>query len=206
MSIRSLSILVVCGFLAIYGFNLLGQESAPKKAPAVFKAKFETTKGDFIIEVHRDWAARGADRFYELVSSGFYDDCKFFRVMKGFMVQFGIHGDPKVAAKWLKATIKDDIVVKSNKRGFVTYAKAGPNSRTTQVFINYADKNKTLDSQGFAPFGEVIEGMEVVDSLYSKYDNEPSDHQEQIQKQGNAFLNANYPKLDGITKATILEE
>jgi peptidyl-prolyl cis-trans isomerase A (cyclophilin A) len=200
-----LSAFVICTLVAVFGFSLQGQDGAPKKAPAKFKAKFETTVGNFVIEVHRDWSPNGADRFYELVSSGFYDDTKFFRVLPGFMVQFGIHGDPKVAKKWRDATIKDDPVVKSNKRGYVTYAKSGlPNSRTTQVFINFADKNKFLDSQGFSPFGEVIEGMDVVDKINSEYGEKPD--QMAIQSQGNKYLNDKYPSLDGVKKATIVDE
>ena len=124
----------------------------------MFKVKFETSTGDFIVEVHREWAPIGAERFYQLVKSGFYDECRFFRVVPGFMVQFGINGDPGVQRQW-ENNITDDPVVKSNTRGFVTFATSGPNSRTTQIFINFGD-NESLDGQGFAPFGEVIEGME----------------------------------------------
>lgn len=174
--------------------------------PNVFQVKFETTKGDFVIEVHRDWAPIGADHFHELVEEGFYDDCRFFRNIPGFMVQFGIHGDPEVMAKWRDKTIKDDPVVKSNKRGFVTYAKTGrPNSRSTQLFINYGD-NGRLDADKFAPFAEVISGMDVVEKLYAGYGGEPSDHQPEIQSQGNKFLDANYPKLDSIKKATFVKK
>ncbi len=203
MKIRNLSILAACGLVAMLGMNLLGEDATPKKAPATFKAKFETTAGDFVIEVHREWAPNGADRFYNLVESGLYDDCKFFRVLPNFMVQFGINGDPKISAKWRTARIKDDPVMKSNKRGFVTYAKAGPNSRTSQVFINFKS-NSNLDPQGFAPFGEVIEGMDVVDKINSQYGETPD--QGEIQALGNEYLNAKFPKLDGIKKATILEK
>ena len=131
MKRRGWSIAVVCGLVATLGLNLLAQDKGkPKKAPDTFQAKFETTAGDFVIEVKREWSPNGADRFYQLVSSGLYDDCKFFRVVPKFMVQFGINGDPKVAAKWREATIKDDPVLKSNKRGFVTFATSGPNSRS----------------------------------------------------------------------------
>ena len=205
MKRRNAAILVVCGLLSMCGLGLLGQEGGPKKAPAKFKAKFETTVGDFVIEVHRDWSPNGADRFYELVSLGLYDDCKFFRVLPEFMVQFGINGDPKVARKWKDATIKDDFVVKSNKRGYVTFAKSGlPNSRTTQIFINFNDRNKFLDSQGFSPFGEVIEGMDVVDKINSEYGERPD--QGQVQNAGNAYLNSKFPNLDGVKKATILDK
>ena len=203
MQIRNWSILFVCVAVGALGLNLFAQDTTNKKAPAVFQAKFETTAGDFVIEVHRDWSPNGADRFYTLIDSGAYDDCKFFRVLPDFMVQFGINGDPKVAAKWREATMKDDVVQKSNKRGFITYAKAGPNSRTSQVFINYKD-NTGLDSQGFAPFGQVIEGMDVVDKINSEYRERPN--QGLIQSQGNKYLEAEFPKLDGIKKATILEK
>ena len=204
MKRREWSIVVVCGLVAAFGLNLLGQEGTkPKKAPETFQAKFETTVGDFVIEVKREWSPNGADRFYHLVSQGLYDDCKFFRVVPKFMVQFGINGDPKTAAKWKEATIKDDPVVKSNKRGFVTFAKSGlPNSRTSQIFISYGD-NTFLDSQGFSPFGKVVEGMDVVDKINSQYGEKPD--QGQIQSRGNEYLNDKFPKLDGIKKATIVE-
>lgn len=177
--------------------------------PDTFRVKFETTAGNFVVEVHRDWAPIGAERFHELITTKFYDECKFFRVIQTpepFMVQFGIHGDPKVMDKWRDATIKDDPVRKSNKKGYITYAKSGaPNSRTTQVFINYK-ANTFLDNQGFAPFGEVVEGMDVVEKLYSGYGGDPSDQQPRIQREGNKFLEANYPKLDAIKKATFVKK
>jgi peptidyl-prolyl cis-trans isomerase A (cyclophilin A) len=180
--------------------------SLTEKAPAVYKAKFDTSKGSFVIEVHRDWAPNGADRFYNLVKNGFFDDARFFRVISGFMVQFGISGDPKVSAVWQDANIKDDPTKQSNQRGFVTFATAGPNTRTTQVFINFAD-NAALDAQGFAPFGQVISGMDVVDALYSGYgEGAPSGAgpaQGRVQSQGNAYLAKDFPKLDLIRKATI---
>jgi peptidyl-prolyl cis-trans isomerase A (cyclophilin A) len=180
--------------------------SLTEKAPAVYKAKFDTSKGTFVIEVHRDWAPNGADRFYNLVRNGFFDDARFFRVISGFMVQFGISGDPKVSAVWQDANIKDDPTKQSNQRGFVTFATAGPNTRTTQVFINFAD-NAALDNQGFAPFGQVISGMDVVDALYSGYgEGAPSGAgpaQGRVQSQGNAYLAKDFPKLDLIRKATI---
>jgi peptidyl-prolyl cis-trans isomerase A (cyclophilin A) len=174
------------------------------KAPDVFKAKFETTAGNFVVEVHRDWAPNGADRFYNLVKNGYYDGVKFFRVIPGFMAQFGISGDPSIAMKWLKSNIQDDPVKQSNKRTFVTFAQtSSPNTRSVQLFINYAD-NSRLDAQRFAPFGNVIEGMEIVDKLYSGYDaNTLSNLQGRIAEEGNAFLEKDYPKLDGIKKATI---
>ena len=134
----------------------------------MFKANFDTSKGTFVIEVHRDWAPIGADRFYNLVKNGFYDDVRFFRVIPGFMAQFGIHGTPAVAKLWRPRAIKDDPVKQSNKRGYVTFATAGPNTRTTQLFINFGD-NAALDKQGFAPFGQVVTGMDVVDKIYNGY-------------------------------------
>jgi peptidyl-prolyl cis-trans isomerase A (cyclophilin A) len=135
-------------------------------APETFKARFETSKGDFVIQAHRDWAPLGVDRFYNLVKNGFYDDVRFFRVLKGFMAQFGISGDAKLSSVWRDAKIQDDPVKAKNTRGMVSYAMAGPNTRTTQLFINYQDNSQGLDPQGFAPIGEVVEGMEVVDSLH----------------------------------------
>lgn len=204
MKRREWSIVVVCGLVAALSVNLFGQDGKkPKKAPKTFKAKFETTAGDFVIEVQRDWAPNGADRFYHLVSSGFYDDCKFFRVVPNFMVQFGINGDPKVQKGWRDATIKDDPVMQSNKKGYVTFATSGPDSRTTQIFVNFK-QNSFLDSQGFAPFGKVVEGMDVVEKINSQYGESPS--QPQIQAKGNEYLEAKFPKLDGVKKATIIEE
>ncbi len=203
MKYNGLSVLVICGIVGGLGINLLGQDSSkPQKAPATFQAKFETTAGDFVIEVKREWSPNGADRFYELVSSGLYDDCKFFRVLPGFMVQFGINGDPKVAAKWREATIKDDPVMKSNKKGMVTFATSGPNSRTSQIFVNYKD-NKFLDPQGFSPFGQIVEGMDVVEKINSQHGEKPD--QGKIQKQGNAYLKDKFPELDGVKKATIVD-
>src|SRR5919108_2576705 len=137
-------------------------------APDSFRARFSTTKGDFVIEVHRAWAPRGADRFYNLVRSGFYNGVRFFRVMPGFMAQFGIHGDTAVTTAWRDQRIPDDPVRRTNVRGMATFATAGPGTRTTQIFINYGN-NDRLDAMGFAPFGQVVEGMDVVDKLYGGY-------------------------------------
>jgi len=177
-------------------------EAVNQKAPATFKVKFETSKGDVTVEVHRDWAPLGADRFYNLVNAGFYDGCRFFRVLKGFMAQFGISGDPKVSAAWRTAKIQDDPVKGSNKRGYLTYAMAGPNTRTTQLFINFKD-NSFLDAQNFSPFGQVIEGMEVVDAITTEYGETPD--QGQIQTQGNGYLLEKFPKLDYIKTAKIMK-
>jgi peptidyl-prolyl cis-trans isomerase A (cyclophilin A) len=186
--------------------NLGDPSSLNEKAPDVYKAKFDTTKGTFVIEVHRDWAPRGADRFYNLVKNGFYNDARFFRVINGFMVQFGISGNPDVSAVWRQARIQDDPVKQSNQRGMVSFATAGPGTRTTQVFINFGD-NAGLDGQGFAPFGQVVSGMDVVDSLYGGYgEGAPRGQgpdQGRIQAEGNAYLMTDFPKLDYIKKATI---
>jgi peptidyl-prolyl cis-trans isomerase A (cyclophilin A) len=187
--------------------NLMEPKSLNAKAPETFNAKFTTTKGDFVIQVNRAWAPHGADRFYNLVRAGFFKDVAFFRVLSGFMAQFGISGDPAVARAWMGANIPDDAVRQSNKRGRVTFATAGPNTRTTQLFINFGD-NAGLDSQGFAPIGEVVEGMSVVDSLYSGYgEGAPRGRgpdQGRVQAQGNAYLKSNFPQLDRIISATIV--
>src|SRR5690348_6909338 len=144
------------------GRSLMNPGSLTQKAPAVYKVKFTTTKGVFVIEVTRAWAPLGADRFYNLVRYGYFTDASFFRVLPNFVVQFGINAKPAVSAAWQRATIADDPVNQSNKRGSLTFATAGPNTRTTQIFINLGD-NGPLDQQGFSPFGQVVEGMEVVD-------------------------------------------
>ena len=171
-------------------------------APATYKASFDTTAGSFVVEVHRDWAPKGADRFYNLVRNGYYDDTRFFRVVPNFMVQFGINGNPAIQKVWRNANIPDDPVTQTNKRGAITFANAGPNTRTTQVFINYRS-NAGLDKQGFAPFGEVISGMEVVDKINAQYGQEPE--QGLIQAQGNRYLMKAFPKLDAIKRATIVK-
>ncbi len=189
--------------------RLLNPEAANKTAPDTFKVKFTTTKGDFVMQVHRDWAPLGADRLYNLVDAGFYDGVTFFRAVDGFMVQFGIHGDPQVSKVWKEARIKDDPVLKSNTRGMVSFATAGKDTRTTQMFINYVDRNKFLDNMGFSPVAEITEGMDVVDSLYRGYgEGAPrgkGPHQGKMQSEGNVYLNAEFPGLDHIVKAEIVE-
>jgi peptidyl-prolyl cis-trans isomerase A (cyclophilin A) len=186
--------------------TLLNPSQATEKAPAAFKVKFKTSKGDFTIEVTRAWAPLGADRFYNLVKAGYFTDIAFFRVISGFMAQFGIHGDPAVSAKWREANIKDDEVAQSNLKGYISYAMAGPNTRTTQFFINYGD-NARLDGMGFSPFGKVTEGMSIVESIYSGYgEGAPSGmgpDQGRVQMQGNAYLKKDFPKLDYIISAAI---
>ena len=179
-----------------------------EKAPETFKVKFNTTKGDFTLEVTRAWAPNGAHRFYNLVKNGYFTDIAFFRVISGFMMQFGIHGDPEIAAAWRNAEIKDDPVKQSNARGYITYAMRGPDTRTTQFFINFGN-NAGLDGQGFSPFGKVTDGMNVVDSIYSGYgEGAPSGagpDQRQIQMQGNAYLKKDFPRLDYIKSAQLLK-
>jgi len=185
--------------------SLKSPASMKEQAPATYKASFETSAGTFVIEVHRDWAPKGADRFYNLVKNGYYDNVRFFRVIPGFMVQFGMHGDPAVQAAWTSSQFADDPVKESNKRGYITFAKTNaPNSRTTQVFINFND-NANLDSQGFAPFGKVVTGMDVVDKLNASYAATPGNDQGNIASGGNAYLEKTYPKLDFIKKATIAQ-
>ena len=186
--------------------NLTNPSALRETAPATYKARFETSKGTFVVDVNREWAPNGADRFYNLVKNGFYDNVRFFRVISGFMVQFGINGDPKISAPWREAKIKDDPVVQSNRRGYITFAMAGPNTRTSQVFINFGE-NGSLDSQGFPPFGRVIQGMEVVDKLNAEYgEGAPRGRgpdQSRMQMEGNAYLTKDFGRLDYVKKATI---
>jgi peptidyl-prolyl cis-trans isomerase A (cyclophilin A) len=172
-----------------------------EKAPDTFQAQFDTTKGKFTVEVTRSLAPNGVDRFYNLVKSGYFADIGFFRVVPGFMVQFGIHGDPAVSAKWRAANISDDPVKGSNTRGTITFATAGPNTRTTQLFINFGN-NTFLDGQGFSPFGKVISGMDVMDKINAEYRETPN--QGRIQMEGNAYLKQGFPNLDYIKSATIV--
>jgi peptidyl-prolyl cis-trans isomerase A (cyclophilin A) len=171
----------------------------PAGAPEVFKVKVETSKGPFTIEAHREWAPRGADRFFELVKDGYYNEARFFRVLPNFIAQVGLAATPAMTKKWDKS-IDDDPVGHTNSVGTVTFAKAGRNSRTAQIFINLRS-NQSLDSDGFAPFGRVVEGMEVVQKLYGKYGDAPD--QEAITQRGNAYLNERFPRLDYIRTATI---
>jgi peptidyl-prolyl cis-trans isomerase A (cyclophilin A) len=186
--------------------NLSNPAALTEQAPASYKVRFDTSKGAFVIQVNRSWAPHGADRFYNLVKNGFYDNVRFFRVISGFMVQFGINGNPAVMAHWREAQIPDDPVRTSNKRGTITFATAGPNTRTTQVFINFAD-NAGLDGQGFAPFGQVVSGMNVVDTLNAEYgEGAPRGRgpdQGRLQMEGNAYLARSFSRMDFIKKATI---
>jgi peptidyl-prolyl cis-trans isomerase A (cyclophilin A) len=187
----------------------LDPSRATAQAPEIFFAAFTTTKGDFAVEVHRSWAPHGADRFYNLIKLGFYDDTRLFRAIPDFMVQFGIPGDPQIAAKWQAASIPDDPPTQSNLRGFMSFAQTGmPNSRTTQIFVCF-ENHPQLDASGFAPFAKVSRGMEVVDAFYKGYgEGAPSGQgpsQDRIQSEGNAYLDKEFPKLDRILSTRIVE-
>ena len=190
---------------ASYDRALLHPALLKEKAPETFAVKFETTRGDFTVNVTRAWAPVGADRFYNLIKHRFYDNMVVYRVVRGFVVQFGISSYPAVSAVWSNANIKDDPVTQSNKRGYVTYAKSSrPNSRSTQLFISFGD-NSALDPQGFAPFGVIdAEGMKVVEMLYDQYGDQPTSEQDEITKLGKAYLERKYPKLDVIKRATLV--
>jgi len=179
--------------------------SLKAKAPDNYKVQLTTTKGDVVIAVHRDWAPLGADRFYNLVKNGYYNGASFFRVLPGFVAQFGMSASPAVGKVWQNANIKDDPVKQSNKRGTLTFATAGPNTRTTQIFINL-NNNTPLDAQGFAAFGEVVEGMDLVDKFYSGYGDPPrGPDQGRILAEGKVYLDKNFPQLDSIKSAKIVE-
>lgn len=187
--------------------DLLHPATLAAQAPEVYEAKFNTTKGDFVVQVTRAWAPQGADRFYNLVQNHFYDGASFFRVLSGFVVQFGLSADPQISRVWQSANIHDDPVKRSNRPDFITFATAGPNTRTTQVFINLGN-NAQLDSMGFAPFGEVTQGMDVVRQLYSGYgEGAPSGRgpdQSSVSSLGKPYLDKNFPKLDSIKTATVI--
>jgi peptidyl-prolyl cis-trans isomerase A (cyclophilin A) len=174
-----------------------------ERAPDQFRARFDTSQGEIVIAVEREWAPLAADRFYNLVKNGFYDDSRFFRVLSGFMAQFGLHADPAVQSAWRTANLKDEPVKKSNTRGFVTFTReSSPNSSYTMIFINYKD-NSYLDADGFAPFGEVVSGMDVADRLYSGYGRQNVPDQRRIMRDGNTYLLAEYPMLDFVKTARI---
>jgi len=187
---------------------LLDPSLATEKAPDLFRVKMETTAGEFIIEVHREWAPLGAGRFYNLVKIGYFSDVAFFRVLAGFMAQAGFHGNPAVSKVWLNSRIKDDPVKQSNTAGMVTFAMGGPDTRSAQIFVNYGD-NSYLDASGFSPFGKVVEGFESVKELYSGYGeghpNGKGPGQGKIYRQGNSYLKVEFPELDYITKATVID-
>jgi peptidyl-prolyl cis-trans isomerase A (cyclophilin A) len=190
-----------------YDRALLRPALLTARAPATYQVKFTTTKGDFVLSVTRAWAPVGADRFYNLVRHHFYDNTSFFRVLKGFVVQWGISAYPPVSAAWSHAPIKDDPVVQSNLKGYITYAMGGPNTRTTQVFINLVNNNR-LDGMGFSAFGQVTEGMEVVEALYADYGEGAPDgkgpEQDKIEKLGKPYLDKGFEKLDSIKTTTVI--
>lgn len=185
---------------------LLTPSRLTETAPASFRVRMETSAGEVVLLVHRDWAPLGVDRFYNLVKNGFFDDTRVYRVLDGFMAQFGMNGDPRVNMAWRNKVIVDDAVAHSNTRGTVSLAKGGPHSRTTEVFINYRD-NASLDERGFAPIAEVVEGMEVVDGFYKEYGDGPprgeGPYQAQVQAQGNAYLDVSFPELTRIERVLI---
>jgi peptidyl-prolyl cis-trans isomerase A (cyclophilin A) len=200
MRFRFVSACAAAALVASFGVGYAQEGGADEKAPATFKVKFDSSAGPFVVEVHRAWAPNAADHFYTLVKNGFYNEARFFRVVPNFMVQFGIAADPAVQAKF-RNSIKDDPVKESNKRGYVTFAQtSAPNSRSTQIFVNFKD-NSFLDSQRFAPFGQVTSGMENVDKINAEYGEKPN--QGSIQSQGNQYLKAQFPKLDYVKTATI---
>ena len=214
---RSLLIVLACATLVGCGGGsssngsssppdaLLHPATLKAKSPQLFTVVFKTTKGEFVVDVHRTWAPFAAQRFYNLVKAHFFDGVEFFRVVPRFVVQFGISPYPTVSKAWQNATIPDDPVTVHNTRGAVTFASAGPNTRTTQIFINLGD-NSNLDNTGFAPFGAVVSGMDVVDKLYSGYADAPTSNQVEMEKQGNAYLQKSYPKLDSIKTARVTQE
>jgi peptidyl-prolyl cis-trans isomerase A (cyclophilin A) len=217
MQIRNVTLIVFIMHLFVLhacsqGNPLMNPDSTAmnQTAPDTYRVLFSTSKGDFTVEVHRSWAPKGADRFYNLVRNGFYTDVRFFRVIREprpFMAQFGISGDPNLTAKWRDANLTDDPVKEHNTRGRITFATAGPNTRTTQLFINYGD-NSRLDGMGFSPFGEIISGMDVVDQLYAEYgEGAPDGHgpdQGRLEKEGTPYLTQGWPKLDYIKSAKIV--
>lgn len=204
MTFQSLATAFAIGLVGLSGCMspAVATAAEDEKAPEEFQVEFDTSKGKFTIEVTRKWSPIGADHFYSMVKKDFYKECRFFRVVPNFMVQFGINGDPEVQAK-NRDTIKDDPLVASNRRGFLTYAKTGaPNSRSTQLFINFGD-NSFLDNQGFSPFGRVVKGMEVVDKINSEYGESPN--QGSIQARGNEYLKESFPNLDYIKSVKLVK-
>ncbi len=210
MTFQALAFAVAVSMIPAAAFaqspSLKNPASLTEKAPDAYRARFDTSAGVFVIEVSRASAPLGADRFYNLVKNGFYDEARFFRAIEGFMVQFGIHGDPAVSSVWRNARINDDPVKGTNAPMTITFATAGPNTRTTQVFVNFGN-NGALDKQGFAPFGKVVTGSDVVNKIFTGYGEGPprgkGPEQGRIQMEGNAYLSKEFPKMDYVKKATI---
>ena len=197
-------IAVVLAAISFLGVSCSKPEEPPAKTgptPAVFRVRFETSKGPFVAEIHRDWAPLAADRFYDLVQQKYFDDNRFFRVVPGFVAQFGLSGFPKASQYWSMVPIQDEPRKEHNDRGALSFAQAGANSRTSQVFINITDNSSNLDPQGFAPFGRVVQGMESVQDIYSGYGDKPD--YSRIMKEGNAYLNDAFPGLDFIRTARV---
>lgn len=193
----------------LFGLLLLLPPAYARRAPHRFRVKIETTAGNFVIEAHRDWSPHGADRFYELVRKGYYNDSRFFRVVPGRWVQFGISGDPQIAQEWRHRTIPDDPLIEPNSAGFVAFANTGPDTRSTEVYINTGDNTRNDKENGFAPFGKVVEGMDTVEKLYGGYGEHSgggmrAGHQDAMFNGGNAYLDRNFPRLDKLIRATVL--
>lgn len=198
---RLASIPQLCLLLFLFGHT--------HRSPDIVRVKFETTAGNFVIEVHREWSPHGADRFYELVRSGYYNDSRFFRVVPGRWAQFGISGDPQTAARWRHRTIPDDPLIEHNTAGFVGFANTGPNTRSTEVYINTGDNTRNDKENGFAPFGQVVEGMDTVEKLYSGYGEHAgggmrAGHQDAMFAGGNEYLDREFPKLDKLIRASVI--
>lgn len=179
------------------------------RSPDQYRVKIETTGGNFVIEVHRDWSPHGADRFYELVRDGYYNDSRFFRVVPGRWVQFGISGNPQTAENWRHRVIPDDTLAQHNTRGFIGFANTGPNTRSTEVYINTGDNSRNDKENGFAPFGQVVQGMDTVDHLYGGYGEHSgggmrAGHQDAMFAGGNAYMDRKYPKLDKLIRASVV--
>lgn len=208
MTRHSLARFGIIALAAALSFSCGRRDVEVKPAPAQYKVRLETSKGDVLLLVHRDWSPVGADRFYELTNAGFYNGNRFFRALRGFVVQWGLNGDPKLNKEWSDRSIKDDPPKVSNKIGTVVFATSGPNSRTTQVFINLGDNSSSLDPQGFTPFGEVIQGMENVMNFYMDYGDGPPNgsgpDQSTIAGVGNSYLEEHYPKLDYVKTARVV--
>jgi len=203
--ILSLAVLISCmNNQKNHSEKIQNQIAQSTEAPSSFTVKVSTSKGIFLLNCQKSWAPLGANRFYHLVNIGFFSEVRFFRYVQNFVVQFGISGDPQISSVWKNSNINDDPVKQSNKKGTLSFATAGPNTRTTQLFINLAD-NQRLDAMGFTPLCMVSEGMETIEKLYSEYGEAPSNQQNQIESDGNQFLNKNFPNLDYIIKAEIIK-